>query len=233
MATASEPTGKIESALTVLRNGIINGRLPPEQPLTSKQVQDEFELSRSSALEVLRRLELDGYAKREPPHSFFVRYYSSEEIYSRFITLISLEAEAASMLAPQITSSQIKTMRSYLAQMKELGGRGSVDVEKLIGLLREFRIYQVSLLNARPMADAIATAAQPAFLRLAAAAQSADDLRRGRELLESLVDAYEANDPAWASSVVRASYYPLMYKLMERATKLKPKTISNRLQEVS
>lgn len=232
MATSPETNGKIEGALTVLRNSIINGRLGPEQLVSSKELQERFEFSRTAALEVLRRLEVEGYVERRPPYNFHVRYYPPGEIYTRFETLISLEARAAAMLASQITASQVKTMREYLARMKALGGGGTVDLDKLIALLREFRVYQLSLLNARPMADAIATAAQPAFLRLAGAVQSADDLRRGRELLESLVDAYEQNDPAWASAVVTASYYPLMHKLMERAGQQAPRPVASRLREI-
>lgn len=230
--TATGPGGKIEGAITVIRNGIINRRLQPNEDIAAKSVQDEFHLSRSTALEVLRRLELEGYLVRQPPYKFRVRCYPPGEIYTRFMTLISLEAEAASMLATRITTSQIKVMRTLLARMKDLGGSGQVDLERLIELLREFREYQLSLLDARPMAEAIATAAQPAFLRMAGAAQSPNDLRRGREQLESLVDAYDQNNPGWASAVVRASYYPLMHKLMERAGEQAPRPVPSRLTQI-
>ena len=229
---AEDASGKVDGAITIIRNGIINGRLVPNEEVTGKAVQEEFDLSRSTALEVLRRLELEGYIERLPPYKFRVRYYPAGEIYTRFITLISLEAEAASMLASRITTSEVKTLRGLLAQMKQLGGSGSVDLDKLIGLLRDFRAYQLSLLNARPMAEAIATAAQPAFLRMAGAVQTPDDLRRGREQLESLVDAYEQNNAMWASAVVRASYYPLMHKLMERAGEQSPRAAPSRLREI-
>lgn len=229
---SKETSGKLDGVMTIIRNGIINGRLTPNQEVTSKAVEEDYDLSRSSAIEVLRRLELEGYMERLPPYKFRVRYYPPDEIYTRFITLISLEAQAAAMLASRITIPQIKAMRILLAQMKDLGGSASVDLDKLIGLLRQFRLYQLSLLDARPMADAIAIAAQPAFLRMAGAAQTPDDLRRGREQLESLVDAYEQNNSAWASAVVKASYYPLMHKLMERSGEQSPRANTSRLREI-
>lgn len=71
--------GDLEDVYVALRGKILRGELPSGEPLTTKRVADEYDLSEKKSLPVLKALSADGYLYREH-NTFTVAVWSHDQI---------------------------------------------------------------------------------------------------------------------------------------------------------
>ena len=102
-----------------LRQDIVSGVLPAEEPLLEDRIADRYGVSRTPVREALRRLEQDGLVERAA-RGFRIRRLRLEEVYDIYEARILLEGHAARCAAERYRSVDALRLREAHRRMAAL-----------------------------------------------------------------------------------------------------------------
>ena len=109
-----------------LREGIVSGRLQPNQRLVEIELAEEFGVGRAAVRTALARLEQEGLVEHQRNRGARVRLVEEDEAVEILEARAALEGLAARHAARARDDEDIKAMRAILAEMRELLDRGDL-----------------------------------------------------------------------------------------------------------
>jgi DNA-binding GntR family transcriptional regulator len=137
------PTAQ-ELVLETLREGILDGILPPGSRLRQEDLAAAFKTSRIPVREALRVLEYEGLASSEPHRGFTVTALDADQIEEIYELRTVLESHAVRVAIPLLTEPDLEELQRLYDHMEAL----QVADEKLVA--REQFYLKLYGITARP-----------------------------------------------------------------------------------
>jgi DNA-binding GntR family transcriptional regulator len=133
-----------ELALAALREGILEGILPPGTRLRQEDLAAVFDTSRIPIREALRVLEYEGLVASEPHRGFTVTGLDADQIEEIYDLRAVLEGHAVRLAIPLLTQTDIDELDGLFDRMQ-----AAEDDDERLALREQFylRLYSVT---ARP-----------------------------------------------------------------------------------
>jgi len=128
-----------------LRDAIIEGRLESGQWLRQETLAQELGVSEMPVREALKRLEVEGLAKRIPYKGVKVVEFSAEDIVDISTNRFVLESLAIRIAAPQITDEELNHLENILNESdrctdpEQIARRRELNMEFHISISRASR----------------------------------------------------------------------------------------------
>lgn len=134
-----------DSAYEKLLSLIVEGQLPPDQPISERQIALELQIGRTPVREAMRALAQDGLLEIIPARGTFVRNISDDQLRELYEVRQALEGQAAELAAKRGATEGLlqfvgKLERSrkartdkQLGETYEVGAQFHVEVFKCAG----------------------------------------------------------------------------------------------------
>lgn len=131
----------LERVVQRLRDGIIQGVLPPGAPLRIDRLASELGVSHMPVREALHVLTVEGLAVRLPRRGVRVSTLSADDLKSAYEVMAAIEGLAGRMAAQNLSAPALGALHEGLAPGPALAAAGAG--EALLRINREFhaRIY--------------------------------------------------------------------------------------------
>jgi DNA-binding GntR family transcriptional regulator len=186
-----------------LRSAILEGELVADGSMTQSDLAERFGVSRTPLREALRMLELEGWVLRESNGRFRTAPTSIDDIEELAVMRISLEAIAVRLTVPTFGIDEHAELEGLLAQIERFA-----STEDWTGAEAPHRVFHQRIVSGSGdrIVDLLsrlwdrAARYRSASFGLTARSPSALAIRRAEH--RAIVDAFEANDPAQAASVL-------------------------------
>ena len=202
---------------------IVDGRLPPGSRITEQQLAAEFNTSRTPVREALRQLVADGFALFKPNSGTVVRQWSAQQMREIFDLRVLVESEIASHAAQRIDADGIAELLRLQDQIEAQGASTSEANTARIGRLnREFH-RQVALASQNErLVTMLASAIEMPIVQQTFNRYSPRQLARSFAHHRELIDAFVAQDGAWAKSVMSCHIHSAKQTLLGGAHDASP-----------
>jgi len=199
----------------VVKERIIDGLYRQGERLTEQQLALEFASSRTPVREAMRRLAADGFVVFKPNSGTVVRSWSKEEIRQIFELRVLIESEIAGLAARHISSEEVLRLRTLQIEMESGGAdTGDSNTARIGPINREFhRVIARASHNDR-LVSTLANAIEMPIVQRTFRAYSPAQLRRSFRQHRELIEACEAHDAGWASSVMSCHIHSAKHTLL-------------------
>jgi phosphonate utilization transcriptional regulator len=107
--------------------GIKTGELTVGAKLNEIDLAERLRISRSPVREAFRALEEAGLVRLEKNRGVFIRDLSDEEASELYEVRAGLDEMAGRLLAPRVTSEQLKELKKLIIQLEASSVRGGVN----------------------------------------------------------------------------------------------------------
>jgi DNA-binding GntR family transcriptional regulator len=94
-----QPSSLVDALYASLRKRIVNGEIPPGEPLTEARISKDYSVARTTARACLERLTAEGVLKRGAHKSAVVPHLTPDDIKDLFFSRLTLEQTAVAALA--------------------------------------------------------------------------------------------------------------------------------------
>ena len=115
MAKSSSNASRVSAAVTLVREGIFQGRFAPGTPLRELSLARELNVSQATIREALHRLEHAGLVTRKPNIGTTVTRLSPKDVRERVALRTSLEITAAEAAAARMNDADFAELERRLA----------------------------------------------------------------------------------------------------------------------
>jgi DNA-binding GntR family transcriptional regulator len=198
-----------------IKGQIIDGRYAPGFRITEKNIAAEFNTSRTPVREAMRQLVSDGFAIFKPNSGTFVRTWTSEQVHEVFDLRVLIESKIAGLAAVRMTSVGVHRLLKLQDDIEARGTDIDADNTARIGPInREFhRVIADASANERlifMLANAIEVPIVQQTFRRYNGLQLARSFSHHREL----IDAFRAQDAAWAGCVMASHIHSAKHTLL-------------------
>ena len=120
-SSSVESVSAVDHVMEAIKSGISQGRFVPGQRLVEPDMMREFQVSRGTVREALRRLAAEGFVQVELYRGASIRKMSREEFVELNEIRALLEGFAASLAAQRMSKAE----RKKLLELEQLWDRGS------------------------------------------------------------------------------------------------------------
>lgn len=194
-----------EKAYAEIRSRIISAALPQGARLIEEDLAVEIGVSRTPVREAVRRLAQEGMVELRPNSGAVVAKWSVDDLVQLFDLRATLEGSVAALAAQQMDSQTIAILRT-LARTMEVTMRegGSHFLERIAELNDNFHKTILAATNSPRLGRLMGQLVELPIVLRTFNCYSAEELRRSLGHHVELVAAFEANDPVWAESVMKA-----------------------------
>jgi DNA-binding GntR family transcriptional regulator len=127
-----------ETVYAALRDGIVNGMLPPGTRLRADELAKQLGISRTPIREAHLRLEAEGLIGVKPGVGLVVQAFSDEQIVEIYHIREALEGKAAALAAENATPYEREALRDLLEEIAETTQKR--DFQLLRDLSGEFHL---------------------------------------------------------------------------------------------
>lgn len=195
-------------AYKIIRAQILEGRFTPGERLKEEDLTALCGVSRTPVREALRRLAQEGLVVVTPHQGAQVAEIGETELQEIYALRAMIESHAAARAAKRIEPAAIARLKVLALQMEEAvaeaaQGRQALLYDRYNVANSEFhRIIMEAADSPRLLAMATLVVEVPLILRTLARF-SQGELSRSLHHHRELVEAFEARDSDWASSVMR------------------------------
>ena len=107
--------------------GIKTGELTVGAKLNEIELAERLGISRSPVREAFRALEEAGLVRLEKNRGVFIRDLSDEEAAELYTVRAGLDEMAGRLLAPRVTTEQLKELKKLIIQLETSSKRGGVN----------------------------------------------------------------------------------------------------------
>jgi len=173
----------------------------PGTKLTEQKLCDIFKVSRTLVRQALNQLARDRLVTLEPDRGAFVAILTDKEAQEVFAVRAMLETMMARDLCKQITTRQIRQLRSHLVAERRALKRQ--DVSERTRLLGEFHLLLAQMHGNQVLYDTLKELTLRCAL-IALAYQSSQSAQASHAEHVSLVDALECRDAATAVRLMKS-----------------------------
>jgi DNA-binding GntR family transcriptional regulator len=135
------------AATELIREAIIDGRLPPGERLKEEELARELGISRTPVREALLLLQADGLVKTTPNRGATVRAHTAEDLDDLYQLRALLEGYAARRAAQAITDSAVAELQASCERFAELCEEDT-DLPDLRDLVSENLFFHNTILKA-------------------------------------------------------------------------------------
>ena len=132
-----------EGACEVIRQAILDGRLPPGGRLKEEELAQELGISRTPVREALLMLQAEGLVDAAPNRGATVRSHSVEDLTDLYQLRALLEGYAARRAAAGLSDDAIAALRESCDRFERLLG----DDEDMTGLVKENLFFHQTILE--------------------------------------------------------------------------------------
>ncbi len=201
-ASVSTAGGK---AYDFIRSSILSGDFSPGRRLKEEELTALCEVSRTPVREALRRLALEGLVVVTPNAGAQVSAVSTSELAEIYTLRAMIEGHAAERAAGLIGRSSLIRLRELAIQMEQVATRR----ERAFGANftsanAEFHRIILDAATSPRLSAMSAFVIELPLARRTLEHYSRQDLDRSMGHHRELIDALEARDGAWASSVMKS-----------------------------
>lgn len=193
-----------EKAYTIIRENILSGGYPPGTHLKEGELVEKCGVSRTPVRDALRQLATDRYVVTRRNQGVFVNQWTVEDIKDIFELRSILESIVVERAALHISGediAQLKTIQQKIQTM--LDKKGSPKVEVFLIENKAFHQILIRAANSRTLADTLAQIVQPPLIAQTARQYTRQELQRSNDHHLDIINALEAQDGAWAASVMK------------------------------
>ena len=206
-----------EQAYTIIRNDILTGKLAEGERLTETRLSDDLGLSRTPIREAIGRLILEGFIERQKGYTTRVAYFpqdEAEQIYEIRRLVECYSVERATRLA---TDEDIAELRRIHAAMKaDTPPRDKAAYQRLTEANEAFHRAIVNAARSPRLTALMTTALDVGMVVRTYSMFSDRDLMRSLNHHEEIIQAIEARQPKWASSIMSAHLLAGAARVAER-----------------
>jgi len=135
------------SALSVIRESILNGTLRPGQQLVQAEIAAQMNVSRAPIREALRQLEEEGLVESIPYRGTFVSRVTRRDILELYSLRGALESMAARLAISRCSDQEIARLEEIVARMTRAAD--SADYQDLNAADVEFHMQLCALSDHR------------------------------------------------------------------------------------
>lgn len=130
----------VELATRHIENLIITSKLKPGEQIKEEEIAKELAISRPPVREALNGLEGEGLVVRKPRKGAFVIEMTEKDVWEVYTLKAELYALATADVIDVITDEEIKTLRSYVAQMDKAVCAGENSLFDYMRFHRKFHV---------------------------------------------------------------------------------------------
>lgn len=136
----------VDIVADIIRKRIINGGIKHNLKLSTRQLSEELDISRTPVREAVRRLESEGLIELLPRKGFIVKEYSSDKIKEIYEVRKILEIKAISLACKNITKKELDNIEAFAQRLNEGLQDKKIDILDIEQLNKKFHfaIYQAS-----------------------------------------------------------------------------------------
>ncbi len=102
-----------------LRDMILHGALPVEEPLSQVQLAQQLGVSRTPLREALRLLQHEGLVRGEPRQRVRITGFSIADLEQLYAARITLEALGIRLTIPRLSSNDLETLEGHLTGIEQ------------------------------------------------------------------------------------------------------------------
>lgn len=132
------PKSKTQYVYEWLREQIVQGELPPGQPIRQQFVAQTLGVSYTPVREAIRRLESVGLVSHSANHGASVSELSSTAVHELYMLRAVMEGLGARLAVEKIGDADLSELEANHAQMKRILEKDDIDGGALASLSREF-----------------------------------------------------------------------------------------------
>ncbi len=119
------------SALSVIRDSILNGTLRPGQPLVQAEIAAQMNVSRAPIREALRQLEEEGLVESIPYKGTFVSRVTRRDILELYSLRGALESMASRLVISHCRDQDVAELEAIVTRMAEAADAGDLQAVNL------------------------------------------------------------------------------------------------------
>jgi DNA-binding GntR family transcriptional regulator len=131
------------TAVEMIRQAIVDGRLAPGQRLTEERLARELGISRTPVREALKVLQSEGLVDAAPNRSATVRSYEPSDLDDMYQLRALLEGHAARRAAGRLSDAQLRELRASCERFEAMSAE-----DDLRELVRENFVFHNAILEA-------------------------------------------------------------------------------------
>jgi DNA-binding GntR family transcriptional regulator len=187
-----------------IRGLISEGVFSGGDQMREAALAERLGVSRTPVREALRRLEAEGIIERRGNRRSYLVEILPRDMEEIFLVRAALEPLAAQLAAARADDAFVDRLRDLADRMDAALTSSPVDYD---GLARSNSAFHGEILAAsdnRTLAEAIRAVTRRPLVTLTFRRYSAVELRRSQAHHREMISAFDARDPEWAWSVMRA-----------------------------
>ena len=136
----------VDIVTDIIRKKIVNGEIKHNLKLSTRQLSEELEVSRTPVREAIRRLESEGLIELLPRRGFILKEYSIDEIEEIYEVRRILEIKAISLACKNIKKKELDKIEKLVQELNKELQNGKLDILNIQELNKQvhFTIYEAS-----------------------------------------------------------------------------------------
>ncbi|MCF3932085.1 GntR family transcriptional regulator [Acuticoccus sp. M5D2P5] len=199
--TAKERT--VDRVYAEVREQILAGTWGPESRLTEEMLAERYNVSRTPVRAALHKLASDGFIEMIPRAGAVVRARTLAEAIEIYDVRSLLESEAAGLAARRRSEEEVATLYKIADEMEAIAEK-SGQVPALSQLNQELHHLILRASRNRTLEESALRLIDIGFVINTYTNFRRTDMARTLADHRALIQAIEAQDEIWASSVMRA-----------------------------
>ncbi|MCD6672558.1 MAG: GntR family transcriptional regulator [Burkholderiaceae bacterium] len=215
--TRDRPLSKaVGKAYEYIRVRILDGRLPPSSHLVEHVLAREIQVSRTPIREALRRLASDGFVSFVPNLGAKVVEWSDQSLADLIHVRSALAGMAATLAAPRIDTAALDQLRELNARLAQAASEDSP--EALLEAARLTHAFHRVVFEASGNPWLLQLLDQTAYLPMIHRTHflfNAHAWQGAIARYEDLIEALDARDAEWASSLMRAHFLTAEHRVRQ------------------
>ena len=191
-----------ESATTLIREAIVDGRLAPGMRLKEVALARSFQISRTPVREALRELQREGLVETTPNRGAAVRTYTVDDLSEIYALRALLEGHAARRAAQWMDTDTLQALRTMCTGFAELRARRA-SVQELVRANVAFHDAVMDAAKSRRLSDVTRRVVEMPLIYRTYTWYTEEQRRRAECQHLQLVRAFEIRDPDRAELVMK------------------------------
>ena len=138
------PRSLVDEAIAVLRENILDGRLPPAGRIRLADVAQQLNMSPIPVREALRILMQDGLVELVPHRGYRVQPLSLEDLADTYLIRRQLESFAVEMAVGRLDDAEVERLETVLGRMRTAAESGDYPQRRALHREFHFSLYQAA-----------------------------------------------------------------------------------------